>query len=250
MCILASAVLGLQSHNIALIASYYTDLFGTTYRYFTQGAVDIYNGKDILVEDSIFEHNGPVNINKGIALRGHSGGLSLAFDFREPIAGVAALVANVLSCTFRNNSATASRRTTQTTNQVLRRFLLTGRGGGCAINMRSVIPLAITVAGCTFERNFALSFGGGLYFTWTFISNHVITVTSTSFLENTCKGGAGGLELGFTTRESEDTVNNQNSFFASDLRFVGNQANYGGGIFYFIGGKTWDCFFFFYIIAY
>ena len=147
------------------------------------------------------------------------------------------LIANVTNCVFRNNSAIAVRRTTQTTNQVLRRFLLTGRGGGCAVNMRSVISVAVTIAGCTFEKNFARSFGGGLYFTWTLVYNHVITVKDTSFLSNKCTGGAGGLELGFTTRESEGTAGNTNRFFASNLHFLGNEANYGGGTFYFIGGK-------------
>ena len=48
-------------------------------RYFSQGAVDIYNSLETDVQDNIFEHNGPVTINKGIPLRGHSGGLSIGF---------------------------------------------------------------------------------------------------------------------------------------------------------------------------
>lgn len=216
---------------------------GTTeqlyYRYFSQGAVDVYNCLEVTVCNCTFENNGPVVITKFVPVRGHSGGLSMGFYFPQQPGNRTKLTAVIQGSVFRNNSVRASVSGRQSTSQLLTRFLITGRGGGCAIIVHSVISVDVVVTGCMFERNFALSFGGGLYMGWIRVSNHTTTITHTSFIENTCPGGAGGLELGFGRAGPGDTAN---KFFASDLHFIGNMATYGGGTYVFAACKLTDIF--------
>lgn len=193
----------------------------------------MYNCLEVMVCNCTFENNGPVVITKYVPVRGHSGGLSMGFYFQQP-GNRTKLTAVVRDCVFRNNTVLASVSGRQSTSQLLTQFLITGRGGGCAITIHSVISVDILVTGCMFERNFALSFGGGLYMGWIRVSNHTTTITDTSFVENVCPGGAGGLELGFGRAGSGETTN---KFFASDLHFIGNMATFGGGTYIFAGCK-------------
>lgn len=180
----------------------------------------------------VFEDNGPVNINKFMPIRGHSGGLSIGFFFPRPL-NRTRLTAVVKDSIFQNNSVHASVSGRQTTSQLLTRFLITGRGGGCAVTAHSVVSVDVLVTGCTFTRNYALSYGGGMYMGWIRVSNHTTMVTHTSFIENECPGGAGGLEIGFG--RGARGGNMVNKLLASDLRFVGNRATYGGGAYVFTG---------------
>lgn len=203
------------------------------HRYFSQGAVDIYNSLDVIVANCTFENNGPVTITKFVPIRGHSGGLSIGFLFMRPlITNQTRLTAEVRDSVFRNNSVQSSVSGRQTTSQLLTKFLITGRGGGYATSIHSIIPVDIIVTGCMFERNFALSFGGGMYMGWFVAGNHTTTISHTSFIENECPGGAGGLEIGFARAGSQYTGN---KLFGSDLLFVGNTATYGGGTYVFMG---------------
>lgn len=200
--------------------------------------MDIYNSFEVTVCNCVFENNGPVNITKFIPIRGHSGGLSIGFFFRQ--INRTRLTAVVKDSVFRNNSVEASVSGRQTTSQLLTQFLITGRGGGCAVTVHSVVSVDVVVTGCMFERNSALSYGGGMYMVWIRVSNHTTMITRTSFIENRCPGGAGGLEVGFG-RGGAGTGDVANRLFASDLRFLGNQAMYGGGAYVFIGCEYLVC---------
>lgn len=202
------------------------------YRYFSQGAVDIFNSFEVLVHNSLFENNGPVVITKFIPFRGHSAGLSIAFNsFKFKPSNRSKLTALVRDSVFRNNSVHVSVSGRQTTSQLLRRFLVTGRGGGYALVVHSIVSVDVVITGCVFEKNFALSYGGGVFIVWTLVSNHTTTISHTSFIENECSGGAGGIELGFGRTGPEEKAN---KLFASDLHFLRNTATYGGGAYVFI----------------
>lgn len=200
---------------------------------FLQGAVDIYNSYDVTVLNCTFEDNGPVMITKYFDWRGHAGGLSVAFNFLSPL-NYSEITAVIRDCTFRNNSVRAAVSGRQSTSQLLRRFIATGRGGGCAINLNSVTSARVEVTGCLFENNFALTYGGGLYLAWNLVSNHRTILNDIMFIENKCPGGAGGLELGFARGGREEI---SNELYASNLRFVRNMASYGGGVYVFIACK-------------
>ena len=196
--------------------------------------MDILNSLDVLVHDSIFENNGPVTVNKRIQFRGHSGGLSVAFATAAPISGRSELTADIRNTIFRNNSVLASVSSRQTTSQLLRQFLITGRGGGCTFIVHSVTTVVATITGCIFERNSALSYGGAMFLAWTLVFNHTVTIDNTSFIENECPGGAGGLEIGFGFSGPEERAN---KLLASNLTFVRNKAAYGGGAYVFIASE-------------
>lgn len=193
----------------------------------------MYNSYEVTISNCIFEDNGPVRITKLFPWRGHSGGLSVAFNFIEPLNGINPS-ASIRDSHFRNNSVRAAVRGRQTTSQLLRRQLPTGRGGGCAVNINSITSVRVLVEGCVFERNFALSYGGGLYFAWDIASGHRSVVNRTDFIENESPGGAGGLEIGFARGGSESTGN---QVFAYNLHFKRNKATYGGGVYVFLAGE-------------
>lgn len=179
-----------------------------------------------------FEDNGPVVITKYFLVRGHSGGLSMGFLFQQP-ENRTELTAVIQDCVFRNNTVRASVSGRQSTSQLLTQFLITGRGGGCSVTVHSVISVNVFMTGCVFERNYALSFGGGFYMAWIRVSNHTTRISNTSFVENECPGGAGGLELGFGRGSGEVA----NKVFASRLHFIGNKATFGGGAYVFAACK-------------
>ena len=200
------------------------------YRTFVQGAVDIYNSHEVIVSNCTFENNGPARITKFFPWRGHAGGLSVAFNYIQPLNGIRLSVL-VRDSYFRNNSVQAAVAGRQTTSQLLRRSLPTGRGGGCAINTNSITSVSVLVHDCVFERNFALTYGGGLYLAWVRASGHRTTINNTLFIENESPGGAGGIELGFARG---GTASEGNQVFAYNLHFVRNRATYGGGVYVFI----------------
>ena len=198
--------------------------------------MDIYNSYDVMVVNCTFESNGPVVITKYFDWRGHAGGLSVAFNFITAL-NRSTLTTVIRDSTFRNNSVRAAVSGRQTTSQLLRRFIPTGRGGGCAINVNSLTSVHVEVSGCVFEKNFALTYGGGLYLAWDIASSHRTMLNDTTFIENESPGGAGGLEMGFA-RGGTEAVGNQ--VYASNLRFVGNTATYGGGVYVFIACEFGD----------
>ena len=175
----------------------------------------------------IFEDNGPVTINKFTSIRGHSAGLSVAYFFRQQ-RNETKLTALIRDSIFRNNSAHASISNRKTSSdQNLGVIILTGRGGGCAVNVLSVVKVDITITGCVFQKNFALTLGGGLYFVSILPSNHSTTLHNCTFIENECQEGGGGLQVAYGFPGSEETAS---KFIASDLQFRGNKATYSGGI--------------------
>ena len=195
-----------------------------------QGAVDIYNSYDIFISNCTFESNGPVVITKNFAWRGHAGGLSVAFNLKT-VQNRSMLTTLIRDSTFRNNSVRATISGRQSTTQLLRHNIPTGRGGGCAVNVNSATSVHVLVDGCLFERNFALTFGGGLYFAWDIVSSHRTFLNNTLFIENESPRGGGGILILFTRGGTESISNH---VYSTNLQFFGNKATYGGGVYVFI----------------
>lgn len=150
--------------------------------------MDIFNSFEVLVRNNLFENNGPVVITKFIPFRGHSAGLSIAFNsFKFKPSNRSGLTVVVRDSVFRNNSVRASVSSRQTTSQLLKQFLVTGRGGGCVLAVHSIIPVDIIVTGCVFEKNFALSYGGGVFMAWTLVTNHTTSISHTSFIKTSAQ---------------------------------------------------------------
>ena len=200
-------------------------------RYFFQGAVDVYNCHKVAVYNSIFEHNGPTSVLKPQQYRAHAGGLSLGYHdsivIPEP-------EARVVGCVFRNNTSDPLADIVQTTTQVLRSLLFTGRGGGCAFAINPAFPLNATVEDCLFEDNYALSFGGGLYVAFDGFSNHTVIINRVKLVRNQTPGTAGGLEVGFIQSAGEAV----SKFYAYNTEFIENRAEFGAGVYLFVGGNS------------
>ena len=205
-------------------------LYPHTCRYFNQGAVDIFNCHNVEIMYSRFAHNGPVRVLKLEAYRGHSGGLSVAYNWNEVNVTTQPNV-TVSSCQFYNNSASGpSSSVQQSTSTLLTRLLFTGRGGGAAIIINSPLSVLVHVFNCTFEENYALSYGGGIYLAWGSVSGHVAVINRTRFIRNRTPGGAGGLEMGFAQGGYEE---NAVKVFAYNCEFIENEATHGGGVYFF-----------------
>lgn len=200
-------------------------------RYFNQGAVDIFNCHSVEIMGSRFAHSGPVRVLKLEAYRGHSGGLSVAYNWNDANATVQQPIVTISNCQFLNNSASGpSSNIQQSTSTLLTRLLFTGRGGGAAVIINSPISVLVHVTNCTFEENHALSYGGGIYLAWGSVSGHVVVINSSRFVRNRTPGGAGGLEMGFAQGGYEV---NAIKVFVYSSEFVENEATHGGGVYFF-----------------
>ena len=197
---------------------------------FLEGAVDAYNCHSVTVRDSVFEHNGPVMMEKSEPYRGHSGGLSIGYfgeaSTDSPKSGPVAFISN---CTFRNNTSNPRALDAQSATDLLQRFAFTGRGGGCAFIVSSPSSLNATIENCTLEDNLALSFGGGLYVGFDGNKNHTVAVNRVRFVRNVCRLAGGGLVAGFLQGAALQSLNRIQVY---NSEFTENQAMFGGGIYY------------------
>lgn len=164
------------------------------------------------------------------AYRGHSGGLSVAYNWNDVNTTMQPTVI-ISNCQFINNSASGpSSNIQQSTSTLLTRLLFTGRGGGAAIIINSPVSVLVHVLNCTFEMNYALSYGGGIYLAWGSVSGHVVVINHTQLVRNRTPGGAGGLEMGFAQGGYEE---NAIKVFVYSSEFIENEATHGGGVYFF-----------------
>lgn len=214
-------------------------------RWFSQGAVDMYQSFYIEVSNSIFEHNGPVFILRGQQYRGHAGGMSIGFDDeRDPESSQPERIgAFIESCRFLNNTSNprAINSDVFNTSQVIESFLFPGRGGALAITVNSSFEFNVVINNCHVEDNYASSFGGGIYLVFSGYSSHTIQVNNTVFVNNT--SGSGGLTLGYL----EKSGNGEGlSLEVLNSHFEDNHAKFGGGIYLYAGSelcKPWKVLF-------
>lgn len=191
------------------------------------------------VFNCIFEHNGPVYTLRSNQYRGHAAGLSVGYD-DENVQNLPTQMGRVIvkNCTFRNNTsdpeAGASFEDVEPnrSHEILRGFVLSGRGGGVAINLNSTFPFAVSIDDCTVEDNRAQAFGGGMYLLFGAYTSHVMNMNNTRFTNN-WSGRGGGLSLAAIEGQGDDLA-----WAITDSKFENNQANLGGGIFIHISSKV------------
>ena len=191
--------------------------------------MDIYNCGYPTIVNCTFAHNGPTYILKRQRYRGHSGGLSIGFNY-DSVVGYNPRVL-VSSTTFINNSV-QTRLTTAT--QVLQNRIFTGRGGGASIIINAADSVSALVEDCYFTQNGASTLGGGLYTIPDGLSNHTIVVNRTKFVNNRSDGGGGGLQLVYINPGS---LSRLLSVLTYNCDFIGNSATIGGGVYQFHSGK-------------
>ena len=203
------------------------------FRYFSQGAVDIYNCHKVLVSNCTLANNGPVIAIKIDKWRGHAGGLSIAYNYDTPLTGVN-ISATLTDTSFINNRAQPLINEIGTTSRLLSLFIFIGRGGGCAININSPTRVEITVKNCVFLKNYASYYGGGLYLVFGLVSSHTVTMRDSELIENQTPLGAGGLSIAFVLGGWDSIAN---KVFVLSVLFNKNRALFGSGTHVFFGGK-------------
>ena len=204
-------------------------LFLYYYRYFFQGALDLYNCDFVQVKNCVFEHNGPTSVIKPEQYRGHSGGLSVGFHLLPT-----APIVIVSHCLFRNNTSNPSSHIIQTPTDLVQFSRFTGRGGGCSFPINPLFSLNATIEDCIFEENFAISFAGGLYITFFSSQQHNFTVRRVRFIKNYAPN-AGALLCGIITGGFPE---NENKVLLYNSTFIENEALVGGGITTIFTGKV------------
>ena len=191
------------------------------FSFFDQGAVDIYNCAHSRVELCDFMHNGPTNVTKSQIYLGHSGGLSIGFNYESQISFNPYV--HLSNCTFINNSVDAVN--TELDEIVIRERIFPGRGGGASVIFNVVNAVSIMIESCYFRENFALGYGGGMYILPNGHTNHTVVVKNTKFINNKSQRG-GGLHVGFI---DPGALNRVVSVSTYNTEFIGNTALYGGG---------------------
>lgn len=188
---------------------------------------------DININDCLF-NNCSTNIGKD-QFRGNSGAISIAYYSSTTSGGdsdTAVPVGNIRNCNFTDNKALLPPGQSRTQiNQALNNNIYYGRGGSVGVFIHELKRnVSFTIEECQFERNFAESFGGGLYL---YIdgnnTQHNFTIKNNDFRQNIAGKGSfgGGLQVALLIQN----VNTPPSRF----NFVGcnfqeNVADFGGGL--------------------
>ena len=199
---------------------------------FNSSAVDAFNCQNVQIEHSLF-HNNSAMLEKD-QYRANSGGLSIAYHTNKTIYFnmLKSASVQVTDCVFSANSAYLTEANTrQQIDQALNNHTYFGRGGGLGIFLDEYfINIMVDISQCTFDDNFAESFGGGLYI---YIDGnmtlHTFTVSESNFTSNRVGGSGfgGGLQVVLLIRNAN---NEPSRFNFTSCRFINNTASFGGGL--------------------
>ena len=203
-------------------------------RHFSDTAVSVYNCATVEVVGSEFTNNTSHGAHADLPFRINAGGLSYSSHYDAPQSVNASF--RVKDCTFTNNSALQTAvNLTDTENTARKRH--SGRGGGIGAALGTIEELHISVENCTFTRNTANVFGGGLYIiTVSNATQHSYNIENCTFVENKANTAGGGLGLPLLFHEGAST---SNLVKVKDSTFMRNKVgNYGGGLYIVPGNFT------------
>ena len=200
-----------------------------------EAALEIYNSETVSITNSHFSDN----TGSGIILRpfrGNTGSVAITYFVSSRSNKNPDI--KVVNTTFFNNSVFA-RRTYRYSSRTFFRGLLTGRAGGLGVFIYEIYHnVTIHVDGCTFQDNYAQSYGGGLYFVYSGRnSQYTGTVSNCEFIRNTGDLGGGGISIALG---SSGLVGAPHILNIRDCLFKTNRGNYGGGLllgFLVLGGR-------------
>ena len=169
------------------------------------------------------------NTGSGISnssYRGNTG--AVAIGFNNVPADISFPNVQVSGCNFTNNSATA-RSVFRTSSETLSSRIFSGRGGALGIFINeSFYNISVVISDCRFERNYARSFGGGMYLLINgFNTQHIVNIGRAQMMSNTAMVGAGGAQIAFYSNGIPDSPHTV-SF--TDCNFDSNKAVAGGGL--------------------
>ena len=183
-------------------------------RYFTEAVLDIFNCHYILLYGTIFEHNTGSGIDQ-VSYRGNSGAVAIGYN---NVGSNTSMLIQVYKSTFFNNSATAN-ASFQTSTELSKTKIYTGRGGALALYQNKSGPnnLTVNISNCNFTQNYARSYGGGLYLT---ANANYILVERTTIDFNRAEIGGGGI------------ISGDHIIIVVKCNITNNKAFAGGGTFF------------------
>ena len=208
-----------------------------SFRYFSNGAVDVSNVISIAVLNTTFEHNGPVTnvLRTYDRFIIHSGGLSIGSNILDERT-LSNTTPNIMihNCRFINNSAVPSDDVQLKLAEVFVKKLFNGRGGGLGIILNSPQhPYNVLVSNCTFKKNYAKRFGGGVFAITGGVTSHNIKFDGNVFVENESGFVAGGSFVGSIGPGTQSTYD---TFVFTGCSYYSNLADRGGGAVYSVPG--------------
>ena len=193
-------------------------------RHFSGTAVSMYNCATVEVVGSEFTNNTSHGAHEDLPYRINAGGLSYSSHYDAPQSVNASFC--VKDCMFMNNSALQTAVNVTITDTTARRRY-SGQGGGIGAALGTIEELHISVENCTFTRNTANVFGGGLYIiTLSNATQHSYTIENCTFVENTANTAGGGLGLSLLFGEGAST---SNLVKVKDSTFMRNKGKKFGG---------------------
>ena len=155
----------------------------------------MYNFHKIIVDNCTFEHNGPSSVVMFTEFRGHSGGLSISL-LSYPLYQEHSII--VKDSMFLSNSAEPDGTTERTSSEVLEDSRFTGRGGALGFFLGdSSSSIQAEVTNCSFQNNFARSWGGALFATFGNLTNHTLVIKDCFFRKNIASFTGGAFVGGF-----------------------------------------------------
>ena len=174
-------------------------------RHFSGTAVSVYNCATVEVVGSEFTNNTSHGAHADLPYRIDAGGLSYSSHYDAPQSVNASF--RVKDCTFTNNSALqTAANLTITDSRARKRY--SGQGGGIGAALGTIEELHISVENCTFTRNTANRFGGGLYIlTLSNAIQHSYKIENCTFVENKATIAGGGLGLPLLFGKEASTSN-------------------------------------------
>lgn len=191
---------------------------------FSEAVLDIHNSVHVNISNSSFSDNvGTGNVS--LPFRGNTGAVAVGYLGMKSVINPTILIEN---CVFTKNQAIAT--SSYTTSDIIGGGVFAGRGGGLGILINaSSLNVTGLIKNCEFANNFASSFGGSIYVAFDGEeSQHIISINSCSFINNTGGLGAGGIKLSYLTNGNRNfpmTTTIQNCYFK------GNKGDNGAAIY-------------------
>ena len=196
------------------------------YREFTEAVFDIYNSAEVSITDSTFVNNSGTGISR-FSFRANTGAVAVGYNNIPNKFTRVSL--EVLRCNFTNNSATAERRV-RSTNSAFFSQVFSGRGGGIGVFYNeSYYNITARISDCHFERNYARSFGGGVFLVFFGEgTQNIVTLERNTFVNNFAVLGGGAI---LNTFFSNGVIGRPHSTIITDCLLSGNVGQSGGALF-------------------
>ena len=194
--------------------------------------MDIFNCWIVEVEFSTFFNCS--TSSKKEQFRSNSGGLSIAYHtYNDTVYFNSSLRprVSVTDSVFVGNQAILPGGNIQQINQALNNHIYLGRGGGFGLFLDEyIVNIDANIERCQFMKNYAESFGGGLYL---YIdgsrTHHNFTVKNCIFSQNAAYSNSfgGGLQVALLIR---NVYSEPSRVYVVGCNFTENAAHFGGGL--------------------